>query len=237
MRPLECLCLNRMGRLRLVRSCIFPFLDDSPVRPYPCSFLLECTHVCLLSRQQSLRNSPARLALFLCTLVMFLVSTVHLILHIVQYIVQVPYICDIDPLPSDVQEIWNATYAGLALLERLQYLISDAIVVWRAVVIWPRNWWVIGGMSFCLFVTAGESCHRASGLHITVEDANVGSHDFGWLTDSVFCAVTSIYLAVLNVLTVTIPHEYSTVEKNMLGTFPLMFTNAIATILIAYKTW
>lgn len=143
-------CLNRVGRLRLVRSCIFPFLDDSPVRPYPCSFLLECTHVSLLSRQQSLRNSHARLALFLCTLVMFLVSTVHLILHIVQYIVQVPHICDIDPLPSDVQEIWNATYAGLALLERLQYLISDAIVVWRAVVIWPRNWWVIGGYELLL---------------------------------------------------------------------------------------
>lgn len=92
-------------------------------------------------------------------------------------------------------------------------------------------------MSFCLFVTAGESCRRASGLHITVEDANVGSHDSSWLTDSTLCVVTSIYLAVLNVLTVTIPHEYPTVEKNMLGTFPLMFTNAIATILIAYKTW
>lgn len=35
----------------------------------------------------------------------------------------------------------------------------------------------------------------------------------------------------------TIPHDYPTVEKNMLGTFPLMFTNALATLLIAYKTW
>lgn len=157
---------------RLVRSRVFLFLDDSPVRPCPSSSLLERTHVCLSSSQQSLRKSHARLALFLCTLVMFLVSTVHLILHIVQYIVQVPYICNVDGLPSDVQEIWNATYAGLALLERMQYLISDAIVVWRAVVIWPKNWWVIGGMSFCLFVTAGESSHTLCGLHVGMEDAN-----------------------------------------------------------------
>lgn len=132
-----------------------------------------------------MRGSRARLALFSCTLVMFLTSTVHLILHIVQYIVQIPYICtvtEMNPniqemtgLPPHVQEVWNATYAGLALLERLQYLISDAIVVWRAVVIWPRNWWVIWGMSFCLFVTAGESplCDGADMTGPTVRLASV----------------------------------------------------------------
>lgn len=130
---------------------------------------MKHSHVYPPSRQQSLRTSRARLALFLCTLVMFLTSTVHLILHMIQFIIQIPYICTVSGqspdiqemtgLPPDVQEIWNATYAGLALLERLQYLISDAIVVWRAVVIWPRNWWVIWGMSFCLFVTAGKSSY------------------------------------------------------------------------------
>lgn len=48
---------------------------------------------------------------------------------------------------------------------------------------------------------------------------------------------TSIYLGVLNVLTVLNSHNYPTLEKNMLGTFPLLFTNFCATALVAYKTW
>ena len=48
---------------------------------------------------------------------------------------------------------------------------------------------------------------------------------------------TSIYLAVLNVWTAIYSNHYGTIEKNMLGTIPLLFTNFCATALIAYRTW
>lgn len=41
---------------------------------------------------------------------------------------------------------------------------------------------------------------------------------------------------MFNVLTVE-GHDYTDLEKNMLGTMPLLVTNFCATAVIAYKAW
>lgn len=88
------------------------------------------------------------------TLTMFSISTAHLVIHLLWYIIQWPYICA-TVAPDGYFARLNRMYESIELLGRAQYLISDVIVVWRAWVIWPRNRWVRGSLAFCLLATAG----------------------------------------------------------------------------------
>ncbi|EIM90632.1 uncharacterized protein STEHIDRAFT_144248 [Stereum hirsutum FP-91666 SS1] len=153
---------------------------------------------------QGLRRSYARIALLVITLTMFAISTAHLILSTILYLIQWPEICATLAPDGYYAKIWHMSMA-ISVLSRAQYLISDAIVVWRAWAVWYDNRWVRGSLLFSLFGTA----------------------------------VTSIYLAVLNVLSDQTQgvRQYPALEQNMLGTFGLLFTNFSATIAIAVKAW
>ncbi|EIM90635.1 uncharacterized protein STEHIDRAFT_165195 [Stereum hirsutum FP-91666 SS1] len=162
-----------------------------------CLYMLS-THILI---RHGLHNSTARIVLISVTTFMLLDSTAHLILTLVHSILQFPYICALSTPPGLTNALPRMITAN-DLLERAQYLVSDAVVVWRACAIWSGNVAVYVGLGFCFTVTA----------------------------------VTSIFLAVLNVLTAE-GHKYTTLEKNMLGTLPLLATNFFATALIAYKAW
>lgn len=86
---------------------------------------------------------------------MFFISSLHLALNVIQFYVQPSYGCDPIP-PGYATNLLNAAKAGVSCLERVQYIISDGIVVWRAIVIWPRNRWVLGGLVFCMLATASK---------------------------------------------------------------------------------
>lgn len=85
---------------------------------------------------------------------MLLDSTVHLILTLVHSILQFPYICALSTPPGLTNALPRMVTAS-DLLERVQYLVSDAVVVWRACAIWPGNLAVYVGLGFCFTVTAG----------------------------------------------------------------------------------
>lgn len=62
-------------------------------------------------------------------------------------------------------------------------------------------------------------------------------HIFSLTVDFLSLTVTSVFLAVLDVLEIKLGHQYPTLEQNMLGTFALLFTNFGATAAIAIKMW
>lgn len=88
------------------------------------------------------------------TTFMLLDSTAHLILTLVHSIIQLPYICALED-PPGVTSTLSRLVATNNLLERAQYLLSDAVVVWRACAIWPGNVFVHVGLVLCFFITAG----------------------------------------------------------------------------------
>lgn len=89
-------------------------------------------------------------------LTMFSISTAHLVIHLLWYLIQWPYICA-TVAPDGYYARLDRMYEAIELLGRAQYLISDVVVVWRAWVIWHGNWWVRGSLLFCLLATAGTS--------------------------------------------------------------------------------
>lgn len=164
------------------------------------------------------------MTLLTITLTMFAISTAHLVLSTILYLIQWPEICATVAPDGYYAKIWRMSMA-ISVLSRAQYLISDAIVVWRAWAVWYDNRWVRGGLLLSLFGTAG-TCMIAFYLPVSV-------------TRSCARLVTSIYLAVLTVLSDQTQgvHTYPALEQNMLGTFGLLFTNFSATIAIAVKAW
>lgn len=153
---------------------------------------------------------------------MFAISVAHLTLSMILYLMQWPYLCAIVVPEKPLKRLYRLRMA-IAVLSRAQYLISDGIVVWRAWAIWYDNRWVRGSLLFSLFGTAG-TCAASFGLAVSSGR-------------SCSRTVTSIFLAVLNVLSNETHHQYPNIELNMLGTFGLLFTNFSATIAIAVKAW
>lgn len=94
---------------------------------------------------------------------MMLDSTTHIILKLLHFILQFPYICAISA-PPGFNSLISRLSAGMDVLERAQYLVSDFIVVWRACAIWPHNTAVRVGLGFCLLVTTGEHLFYSLGF-------------------------------------------------------------------------
>lgn len=155
---------------------------------------------------------------------MFAISTAHLTLSMILYLMQWPYLCATVFPETPLARLYRIRGA-IAVLARAQYLISDAVVVWRAWAVWYDNRWVRGSLLFSLSGTAG-TCLASYYLSVSVKR-------------SYLQLVTSIFLAVLNVLSNKShgTHQYPALEQNLLGTFGLLFTNFSATIAIAVKAW
>lgn len=85
---------------------------------------------------------------------MLLDSTAHLILKLIHSILQFPYICALEG-PPGLNDKLLRVIAAMDVLERVQYLLSDAVVVWRACAIWPRDVAVRVGLGVCFVITAG----------------------------------------------------------------------------------
>lgn len=93
---------------------------------------------------------------------MFMISTAHLTLSMILYLMQWPYLCATVFPEKPLARLYRIQIA-IIILARAQYLISDAVVVWRAWAVWYDNRWVRGSLLFSLFGTAG-TCVASSDL-------------------------------------------------------------------------
>jgi hypothetical protein len=101
-------------------------------------------------------------------------------------------------------------------------VISDIIVVWRAWVIWFDNRRMQWFFAFCLATIIGK-------FHLCLNIFPIADVSF---------SVTSFAFASMSVLSFIKGHErWSNLTLNFLGTFPLLFTNFVATSSIMYKAW
>ncbi|KAH7874514.1 uncharacterized protein C8R40DRAFT_1237929 [Lentinula edodes] len=104
----------------------------------------------LLTRHGGDATKKARLVLLTVIIFMFINSTSLVILDLEYILVQIP-LGSFNP--PDIQKttkiLGNIKISG-NFLERLNFLINDGIVVWRAWILFPRNWHIKLLLGFCL---------------------------------------------------------------------------------------
>ncbi|KAF5346169.1 hypothetical protein D9758_009925 [Tetrapyrgos nigripes] len=106
----------------------------------------------LLIARNSIRNRP-RIILLGVTAFMLLSSTAYLILTLEFIVIQIPLNSFHPPdLPRTERLISNARIAA-NFMERINFLVNDGIVVWRAWILFPRNRRVKATLAFCMFGT------------------------------------------------------------------------------------
>ncbi|THU79827.1 hypothetical protein K435DRAFT_973015 [Dendrothele bispora CBS 962.96] len=150
-------------------------------------------------------TAKARLALFILTIIMLLFATVSLVLEIQAYLIQLP-LSSFEP-PQDLDKFIKSMTDQQILLtfvDRINYPISDGIVVWRAWIMFPNSLFVKIALTF-LFLS---SC---VGVFV---DASLGT--VGFLRDISFTGPNT---------------------RGLIMAIPMIVTNAVATGLIAWKTW
>jgi hypothetical protein len=101
-----------------------------------------------------------------------------------------------------------------------QYFMSDAIVVWRAWVLWEGNVRIRVLLSLCLFGSLGNS--QFTRISPTLRGSTVGL--------TIDMTFASLYLFGNNKFTPTGP-------RTLVMVLPLMFTNVISTASIGVKAW
>lgn len=107
-----------------------------------------------LISSQGLRRSYARIILLAVTIIMFAISTAHLVITMLSFLIQWPYICaTVAPDSFYAQLEWMNI--AIDVMGRTQYFISDCVVVWRAWVIWYDKRWIRVFLLFSLLGTAG----------------------------------------------------------------------------------
>ncbi|KAJ7595467.1 hypothetical protein C8J56DRAFT_1042564 [Mycena floridula] len=87
----------------------------------------------------------ARSILIIAMVIMCLLSTTGLISGVAFYVVELG---EFGFNPSDTLSIFYGLDISLNLFLRLNYLISDSIVVWRAWILWPNNMQTFGNSKF-----------------------------------------------------------------------------------------
>ena len=99
----------------------------------------------------------------------------------------------------------------------LQYVLSDALLVWRAWVLWHDRRVVHGLLAFCLILSSGKSLiriillgvdHRLPQVGVIYETASLPSRI--WSND---------------------------LRSTLIINLPLLFTNVVATALVGLRVW
>ncbi|KAL1743778.1 hypothetical protein HDZ31DRAFT_19052, partial [Schizophyllum fasciatum] len=132
-------------------------------------------------------RQPPRPLLLFPLLILFLTSTMGAAAILLFYTIQVP---EFGAAPPDIaREIFQLSVV-LAVTDRVNYLISDLIVVWRAWVLWPDNLPVRAALAL---VTCGSTV----GLIVEVVWA---FHDYGTLEPATHSLLMMVPLLATNVL-------------------------------------
>ncbi|KIY68937.1 hypothetical protein CYLTODRAFT_314974, partial [Cylindrobasidium torrendii FP15055 ss-10] len=166
-----------------------------------------------------LKNSRARLFLFIVNITMFTICTSHEVLMTTFYRAQYPYLSTeaVNDLPRSILTMMRRWGIVFMVLQRISYFISDSIVVWRTWCIYQDQCWIKLYLCFLIITTFGA----------------LVSHAIISASSNLFHAVLSIVCGILD--GARIPVHPNT--KNFLGMLPLLLTNFTTTILCAYKIW
>ncbi|THU86119.1 hypothetical protein K435DRAFT_868580 [Dendrothele bispora CBS 962.96] len=109
------------------------------------SIMLLCIFVA-----QDIPLSKAKLALSLVTITMFLASLSSLVMNVKFIIIQIPLVGYNPPDLGEVISLITKLEIGVDSLNRLNYLMGDIIVVWRAWVLFPQKLPAKMALSICL---------------------------------------------------------------------------------------
>ncbi|THU76291.1 hypothetical protein K435DRAFT_974489 [Dendrothele bispora CBS 962.96] len=99
---------------------------------------------------QGIPLSKARLALSFITIIMFLASLSSLAITIYFIIIQIPLNGYNPPDPGEIFPLMIKLQISLSSLNRLNYIIGDMVVVWRAWVLFPQRLSAKIALSVCL---------------------------------------------------------------------------------------
>ncbi|THU98285.1 hypothetical protein K435DRAFT_33400 [Dendrothele bispora CBS 962.96] len=157
---------------------------------------------------RGIRNSKPRLVLLVITVFELLVSTAYAVVALGAMSLHTLSAGNLDSeWAQHSTRLWQQAIAGMALVLRFNFLLSDGIVIWRTWVLFPFNTFVKSTLAFCLlvasvctFVDGGISASRASYDDIL--------HSMG-----------------------------GPITRNLLMSLPLLITNVLATASIGYKAW
>ncbi|KAJ7592103.1 hypothetical protein C8J56DRAFT_1024311 [Mycena floridula] len=136
---------------------------------------------------------------------MFVASTAQISMDLAFILIQLPA-AGFDPPNVERPLIYMSIF--IDSMTRLNYLIGDSIVVWRAWILWTNHSKVHMLLCICLFGTF---------VGVTVDLAFVILFDSSQFSDS--------------------PRFSSLLTRSLILLLPLFWTNLISTLLIAYKVW
>ncbi|KAJ7578233.1 hypothetical protein C8J56DRAFT_898390 [Mycena floridula] len=138
-------------------------------------------------------------------IIMFIASTTQICMSLAFCLIQLPtfgFSPPNDERPLIIMRIFTAT------MTRLNYLIGDSIVVWRAWVLWTNHSRAHMLLCICLFGTL---------VGVTVDLAFEILFDSSQLSDN--------------------PRFSPIGSRTLILTLPLLMTNIISTLVIAYQVW
>ncbi|KAK7447437.1 hypothetical protein VKT23_014146 [Stygiomarasmius scandens] len=101
----------------------------------------------ILSRK--IYRSKAQLMLLVITILMLLSSTVIIVIQMEFSLVQLPINGMHPPEPKDILPVLENMKIASTFLQRVNYLLSDGIVVWRTWILFPRSMIVKMVLSIC----------------------------------------------------------------------------------------
>ncbi|KAF5353814.1 hypothetical protein D9758_010578 [Tetrapyrgos nigripes] len=161
--------------------------------------------VVLLFYLRSLKSN-AHIALVITAIAMLIVSLATLLLDLEYTLVQIPSIGFTPPDPDILARLMTNMTIASSFMTRFNFLASDAIVVWRAWVLFPRSLAVKITLILCIIgSTAGVLVDAGRGAVFALRDSSSSSQNPG-------PAVNGLVMSL-----------------------PLLVTNLLATLLIGYK--
>ncbi|TRM61076.1 hypothetical protein BD626DRAFT_502624 [Schizophyllum amplum] len=88
--------------------------------------------------------------LLAAVIVLYLCSTIGVASRLVSYSIQAPLLGFHPPAIIDFAILYRQVYILFVVATRVNYVLSDALVVWRAWVIWPHSRVARGMLAFCI---------------------------------------------------------------------------------------
>ncbi|THU79709.1 hypothetical protein K435DRAFT_942361 [Dendrothele bispora CBS 962.96] len=158
----------------------------------------------------NIRRNKTSLALFILATFMLLFSTSIIVLQLEYILVQIPLKGYNPPDMNHVSSLLRDMKISDDFFIRLNFLISDGVLVWRSWILYPRRWTVKVVLSICMLAS----------IICTFVDAGTGTIKIRRQT-------------VINDIVTDVEGGAET----LLITLPLLITNIFASILIGYKAW
>ncbi|THU86494.1 hypothetical protein K435DRAFT_868247 [Dendrothele bispora CBS 962.96] len=104
---------------------------------------------------QGISLPKSKLALSFVTITMFFVSLSSLVMNIEDIIIQIPLLGYNPPNLGDIGPLITELEISINSLNRLNYVLGDIIVVWRAWVLFPQRLTAKIALSICLMGSFG----------------------------------------------------------------------------------